>query len=280
MGATMVHVNSYYDESNQEDICKFVMNRGTEKDIEMMDQMLRDGRIRHPNVKCKKWYNGTALMYQSSFNGTFKAMEFLIYKGANVNLTNDLRETALFFAVGCTKETGLREKIYLLLREGAQVLGLKNTSGQTLIEACDNEEMKAELQVRANEENILQQQEERKQQERYNFEERSRKKREEELNKMTEDAEKHAKIKETFIEEERQRERQRQNLVEAEREQKQTLAKAEAKASSDPDEKEYKQTIEMTRFKGGKTKKTRRKRRKTKKPRKYKKSRKSRKSRR
>ena len=58
---------------------------------------------------------------------------------------------------------------------------------------------------------------------------------------------------------------------------KQTLAKAEAKASSDPDEKEYKQTIEMTRFKGGKTKKTRRKRRKT---RKYKKSRKSRKSRR
>ena len=277
MGDTMVHVNSYYDESNQEDICKFVMNRGTEKDIEMMDQMLRDGRIRHPNVKCKKWYNGTALMYQSSFNGTFKAMEFLIYKGANVNLTNDLRETALFFAVGCTKETGLREKIYLLLREGAQVLGLKNTSGQTLIEACDNEEMKAELQVRANEENILQQQEERKQQERYNFEERSRKKREEELNKMTEDAEKHAKIKETFIEEERQRERQRQNLVEAEREQKQTLAKAEAKASSDPDEKEYKQTIEMTRFKGGKTKKTRRKRRKT---RKYKKSRKSRKSRR
>lgn len=281
MGDTMVHVNSYYDESNQEDICKFVMNRGTEKDIEMMDQMLRDGRIRHPNVKCKKWYNGTALMYQSSFNGTFKAMEFLIKKGARVNLMNDLRETALYWAVGCTKETGIREKIYLLLREGAQVLGLKNTSGQTLIEACDNEEMKAELQVRANEENILQQQEERKQQEKAMYEERSRKKREEQLErdriKMTEDAEKHNKIKQTFIEEERQRERQRQILVEAEREQKQTLAKAEAKASSDPDEKEYKQTIEMTRFKGGKTKKTRRKRRKT---RKYKKSRKSRKSRR
>ena len=277
MGDTMVHVNSYYDESNQEDICKFVMNRGTEKDIEMMDQMLRDGRIRHPNVKCKKWYNGTALMYQSSFNGTFKAMGFLIDKGADVNLMNDLRETALYWAVGCTKETGLREKIYLLLREGAKVLGLKNTSGQTLIESCDNEEMKAELQARAIEENILQQQEERKQQERYNFEESSRRKREEELNKMTKDAEKHNKIKQTFIEEERQRERQRQNLVEAEREQKQTLAKAEAKASSDPDEKEYKQTIEMTRFKGGKTKKTRRKRRKT---RKYKKSRKSRKSRR
>ena len=277
MGDTMVYVNSYYDESNQEDICKFVMNRGTEKDIEMMDQMLRDGRIRHPNFKCKKWYNGTALMYQSSFNGTFKAMGFLIDKGADVNLMNDLRETALYWAVGCTKETGLREKIYLLLREGAKVLGLKNTSGQTLIESCDNEEMKAELQARAIEENILQQQEERKQQERYNFEESSRRKREEELNKMTKDAEKHNKIKQTFIEEERQRERQRQNLVEAEREQKQTLAKAEAKASSDPDEKEYKQTIEMTRFKGGKTKKTRRKRRKT---RKYKKSRKSRKSRR
>ena len=277
MGDTMVHVNSYYDESNQEDICKFVMNRGTEKDIEMMDQMLRDGRIRHPNVKCKKWYNGTALMYQSSFNGTFKAMGFLIDKGADVNLMNDLRETALYWAVGCTKETGLREKIYLLLREGAKVLGLKNTSGQTLIESCDNEEMKAELQARAIEENILQQQEERKQQERYNFEERSRKKREEEINKMTEDAEKHAKIKETFIEEERQRERQRQNLVEAEREQKQTLAKAEAKASSDPDEKEYKQTIEMTRFKGGKTKKRRGKRRKTRKQKKSKKSKKSRK---
>ena len=276
MGDTMVYVNSYYDESNQEDICKFVMNRGTEKDIEMMDQMLRDGRIRHPNVKCKKWYNGTALMYQSSFNGTFKAMEFLIDKGADVNLMNDLRETALYWAVGCTKETGLREKIYLLLREGAQVLGLKNTSGQTLIESCDNEEMKAELQARAIEENILQQQEERKQQERYNFEERSRKKREEQLDKMTKDSEKHNKIKQTFIEEERQRERQRQTVAEAEREQKRTLAKAEAKTSSDPDEEKY-QKIEMTRFKGGKTKKRRGKRRKTRKQKKSKKSKKSRK---
>ena len=79
-----------------ENICKFVMNSGTETDIKMMDEMLRDGVISSPNVKCRKWYNGTALMYQSSFNGTFEAMQFLIDKGANVNLMNDLRETALF----------------------------------------------------------------------------------------------------------------------------------------------------------------------------------------
>jgi hypothetical protein len=239
-----------------ENKCKFVMNNGTEKDIKMMDEMLRNGLISSPDVRCEEWYDGTALMYQSSHNGTIEAMQFLIDRGANVDLTNDLRETALYWAVDCTIETGLREKTFLLLRKGAKVLGLKNDSGLTLIEFCDNQDMKEILKQKETEEI-----------EAYEMYK----------NKMTEDAEKHNKIKQTFIEEERQRERQRQNLVEAEREQKQTLAKAEAKASSDPDEKEYKQTIEMTRFKGGKTKKTRRKRRKT---RKYKKSRKSRKSRR
>ena len=240
-----------------ENICKFVMNSGKEIDITMMDEMLRNGLISSPNVKCRKWYNGTALMYQSSFNGTFEAMEFLIDKGADVDLRNDLRETALFYAVGCTMETGLRQKSFLLLSQGAKVLGLKNTSGLTLIEACDNEEMKAELQVRANEENILQQQEKRKQQEKANLQERNRKKREEDIErdriKMAERAE-------------------------AELKQKQTLAEAEAKEPTDPDEEKY-QKIEMTRFKGGKTKKRRRKRRKTKKPKKSKKSRKSRKPR-
>ena len=61
-----------------ENICKFVMNDGTEEDIKMMNKMLQDGLISSPDVKCKKWYNGTALMYQSSFNGTFEAMKFLI----------------------------------------------------------------------------------------------------------------------------------------------------------------------------------------------------------
>jgi hypothetical protein len=235
-----------------ENICKFVMNPGTEEDIKMMDEMLRDGLISSPNVKCRKWYNGTALMYQSSFNGTFEAMEFLIDKGADVNLMNDLRESALFWAVGCTIETGLRQKSFLLLREGAKVLGLKNTSGLTLIEACDNEDIKAELQVKATEENILQQQYQRKQQERAMYEERSRKEREEHL----------------------ERERiKRAERAEAESKQKQTLDEAEAKASSDPDKEKY-QKIEMTRFKGGKTKKRRRKRRKTKKHRKSRKSRK------
>ena len=159
-----------------ENICKFVMNDGTEEDIKMMNKMLQDGLISSPDVRCKKWYNGTALMYQSSFNGTFEAMEFLIDKGADVNLMNDLRETALYWAVGCTIEKGLRQKTFLLLREGAKVLGLKNTSGQTLIEACDNQDMKAELEARANEENILHQQEKRKQQEKAMYEERSRKK--------------------------------------------------------------------------------------------------------
>lgn len=260
-----------------ENICKFVMNHGTETDIKMMDEMLRDGRISSQDVKCRKWYNGTALMYQSSFNGTFEAMQFLIDKGANVDLMNDLRETALFFAVRCTMETGIRQKSFLLLREDAKVLGLKNTSGLTLIEACDNQDMKVELQARANEENILQQQYQRKQQERAMYEERIRKEQfERDEIKRAEDAEKHDKAKQEFIKEERQREQQRQTLAQAQSEQRQTLAKAEAKASSDPDEKEYKQTIEMTRFKGGKTKKTRRKRRKTRKPRKYRKSRKSR----
>jgi len=233
-----------------ENICKFVMNSGTETDIKMMDEMLRDGLISSPNVKCRKWYNGTALMYQSSFNGTFEAMEFLINKGADVNLINDLIEPALYWAVGCTKETGLREKIFLLLREGAKVYGLKNHYGLTLIEACDNQKMKEILKQKETEEI-----------EAYEMYK----------NKMAEDAEKHDKRKQKFIEEERQREIQRQTLAEAEREQKQTLAKAESKASSDPDEKEYKQTIELTRFKGGKTKKTRRKRRKTRKHRKSKK---------
>jgi hypothetical protein len=239
----------------QENICKFVMNHGTETDIKMMDEMLRDGLISSPDVKCREWYNGTALMYQSSFNGTFEALEFLIYKGADVDLTNDNRETALFWAVQCSIETGLRQKSFLLLREGAKVLGLKNTSGLTLIEACDNQDMKAELETRANEENILQQQEKIKQQEKANLQERNRKKREEEIErdriKMAERAE-------------------------AELKQKQTLAEAEAKEPTDPDEEKY-QKIEMTRFKGGKTKKRRRKRRKTKKPKKSKKSRKPRK---
>ena len=129
-----------------ENICKFVMNDGTEEDIKMMNKMLQDGLISGQDVRCREWYNGTALMYQSSFNGTFKAMEFLIDKGVNVHLTNDLRETALFYAVGCTIETGLRQKSFLLLSQGATVLGLKNTSGLTLIEACDNQDMKAELE--------------------------------------------------------------------------------------------------------------------------------------
>lgn len=238
-----------------ENICKFVMNSGTEEDIKMMDEMLRDGLISSPDVRCREWYNGTALMYQSSFNGTFEAMEFLIDKGADVDLNNDNRETALYWAVGYTKETGLRQKTFLLLREGAKVFGLKNTSGLTLIEACDNQDMKAELQVRANEENILQQQYQRKQQERANHEEMNRKKREEHLEMD--------RIKRT-------------ERAEAEAKQKQTLAEAEAKTSSDPDEEKY-QKIEMTRFKGGKTKKRRRKRRKTKKHRKPKNNRKSRK---
>ena len=238
-----------------ENICKFVMNHGTETDIKMMDEMLRDGLISSPDVKCREWYNGTALMYQSSFNGTFEAMEFLIDKGADVNLTNDLRETALFFAVGCSIETGLRQKSFLLLREDAKVLGLKNTSGLTLIEACDNQDMKAELQAKATEENILQQQYERRQKERANFEERNRKQRDEQLEM------------EKIMRAERD---------EAESKQKQTLAEAEAKASSDPDEEKY-QKIEMTRFKGGKTKKRPTKRRKTRKSRKPRKSRKSRK---
>jgi hypothetical protein len=212
--------------------------------------MLQDGLISSPNVKCRKWYNGTALMYQSSFNGTIEAMLFLIDKRANVDLMNDLRETALFFAVRCTMETGIRQKSFLLLREHAKVLGLKNTSGLTLIEACDNQDMKEILKQKETEET-----------EAYEMYK----------NKMAEDAKKHDKRKQKFIEEERQREIQRKTLAEAEREQKQTLAKAEAMASSDPDEKEYKQTIELRRFKGGKTKKTRRKRRKT---RKYRKSRK------
>ena len=235
-----------------ENICKFVMNSGTETDIKMMDEMLRDGLISGQDVRCREWYNGTALMYQSSFNGTFEAMEFLIDKGADVNLTNDLRETALFFAVGCSIETGLRQKSFLLLREDAKVLGLKNTSGLTLIEACDNQDMKAELQAKATEENILQQQYERRQKERANFEERNRKQRDEQLEM------------EKIMRAERD---------EAESKQKQTLAEAEAKTSSDPDEEKY-QKIEMTRFKGGKTKKRRRKRRKTRKSRKSRKSRK------
>lgn len=235
-----------------ENICKFVMNHGTETDIKMMDEMLRDGLISSPDVKCREWYNGTALMYQSSFNGTFEAMEFLIDKGADVNLMNDLRETALYWAVGCTIETGLRQKSFLLLREDAKVLGLKNTSGLTLIEACDNQDMKAELQAKATEENILQQQYERRQKERANFEERNRKQRDEQFERD--------KIKRT-------------ERDEVESKQKQTLAEAEAKASSDPDEEKY-QKIEMTRFKGGKTKKRPTKRRKTRKHRKSRKPRK------
>ena len=235
-----------------ENICKFVMNDGTEEDIKMMNKMLRDGLISSPDVKCREWYNGTALMYQSSFNGTFEAMEFLIDKGADVNLMNDLRETALYWAVGCTIEKGLRQKSFLLLREDAKVLGLKNTSGLTLIEACDNQDMKAELQAKATEENILQQQYERRQKEKANFEERNRKQRDEQFERD--------KIK-------------RAERDEVESKQKQTLAEAEAKASSDPDEEKY-QKIEMTRFKGGKTKKRPTKRRKTRKSRKPRKSRK------
>jgi ankyrin repeat protein len=239
-----------------ENICKFVMNPGKETDIKMMGQMLQNRLISSPNVKCREWYNGTALMYQSSFNGTFEAMQFLIDKGANVDLMNDLRETALFFAVRCTKETGLREKTFLLLREGAIVFGLKkNNYGETLIESCDNQEMKAVLQAKANEQDILQQDYERRQKERAIYEERDRIKR---------------------VERAEAEEKQKQTLAAAEEKQKQTLAEAEAKASSDPDEEKY-QKIEMTRFKGGKTKKRRRKRRKTRKHRKPKNNRKSRK---
>ena len=224
-----------------ENICKFVMNHGTEEDITMMNKMLQDRRISSPDVRCSEWYNGTALMYQSSFNGTFEAMRFLIDEGVYINITNDLKETALFWAVQCSIETGLREKTILLLREGAKVWGLKDYKGITVIEACDNQKMKAQLQEIANEEFVLNEQEKRD---------------------RTERAEAEAK--------------QKQTLVEAESKQKQTLAEAEAKTSSDPDEEKY-QKIEMTRFKGGKTKKRRRKRRKTKKHRKSKNNRKPRK---
>ena len=222
-----------------ENICKFVMNHGTEEDITMMNKMLQDRRISSPDVRCSEWYNGTALMYQSSFNGTFEALEFLIYKGADVDLTNDLRETALFYAVGCTMDTGLRKKTILLLREGAKVWGLKDSQGLTVIEACDNQKMKAQLQEIANEE---------------------------EMNIQTSEFEKE---NERMVKAQIKNDMVRDAL-------KGTLKEAEAKTSSDPDEEKY-QKIEMTRFKGGKTKKRRRKRRKTKKHRKSKNNRKPRK---
>ena len=220
-----------------ENICKFVMNHGTETDIKMMDEMLRDGLISSPDVRCREWYNGTALMYQSSFNGTFEAMEFLIDEGANVDVTNQHRETALFYAVRCTMDTGLRKKTILLLREGAKVWGLKDSQGLTVIEACDNQKMKAQLQEIANEE---------------------------EMNIQTSEFEKEnerivkAQIKNDMI---------RDAL-------KGTLKEAEAKEPSDPDKGKYKKDFEMTRFKGGKTNKRRRKRRKTMKHRKSRKTRK------
>jgi ankyrin repeat protein len=264
-----------------ENICKFVMNPGTETDIKMMDRMLQKRLISSPNVRCgDSRYGTTALMHQSSSDGTPEAMKFLIDKGADLNLINQMNDTALFFAVRCTKETGLREKTLLLLRAGAKVFGLKeNKYGETLIEACDNQEMKAILQERANQEDILQQQSKRRQQERVMYEESERIKRdkmaaaEEKQKQILAEAEK--KQKQILAEAE---EKQKQILAAAEAKQKQILAEAEAKEPSDPDEKKY-QKIEMTSFykKGGKTKKRRRKRRKTRKHRKPKNNRKSRK---
>ena len=109
-----------------QNIKAFIFNHGTKTDIKNMETMLTDGRISSVNVRfiynenstLEKYNNCTALMYQSNI-GTIEAMEFLLKKGANINLQNKYGYTALHSSL--QKNEDNVEKVNLLLKNGADV---------------------------------------------------------------------------------------------------------------------------------------------------------------
>ena len=98
-----------------ENIQRFVMNTG---DIPLMAEMLEKSLISSVNVRCSGWGNGdgTALMYQAN-RGTIEGMEFLMASKppALVNLQDSWGSTALYWAVRSEDPAKLR----FLLDNGA-----------------------------------------------------------------------------------------------------------------------------------------------------------------
>jgi ankyrin repeat protein len=101
----------------QADIKAFVQNNGN---IGVMKLMLESNTITDVDVKDSSWFYGTALMFQA-LEGTVEGMDFLIKRGAKVNLQNEDGYTALHFAIISMYTFGSRdnpEKVQLLLENG------------------------------------------------------------------------------------------------------------------------------------------------------------------
>jgi hypothetical protein len=119
----------------EDNIEKFVMNKGNNADIDLMRQMLLDGRISDVNIRCTKGGTDctdcTALTYQAE-KGTLKAMQFLLDNGANPNLQDAKQYTALHNSI---INGDYSDKVQLLLDKGADT-SIKNgeRSPQTALE--------------------------------------------------------------------------------------------------------------------------------------------------
>ena len=131
---------SRYSKSNtellkmyEENISKFVENRGTPEDIIQMKTMLENGIFAHVNIKDSKLHNSTALLYQTK-NGTIEGMKFLLERGANPNIRYyDMHNpTALFLAISNEEP----KKIQLLLDYKADI-SIKNSSWLNVLEFCN-----------------------------------------------------------------------------------------------------------------------------------------------
>ena len=110
-----------------ENIQRFVRNTG---DIPLMAEMLEKSLVSSVNVRASSWGNCTALMYQARY-GTVEGMEFLMASKppALVNLQDSDGDTALHWAVYSEDPAKLR----FLLDNGADK-NIRDNSRETALE--------------------------------------------------------------------------------------------------------------------------------------------------
>jgi ankyrin repeat protein len=116
----------------EENISKFVQNRGNPEDIIHMKTMLENGIFARVNIQDSKYDNSTALIYQTD-KGTIEGMKFLLERGANPNIEwNDTHKpTALYLAIWNNEP----KKVQLLLDYKADI-SIRNSSWDNVLEFC------------------------------------------------------------------------------------------------------------------------------------------------
>ena len=113
-------IKGIVEPDSKDNIRKFVNG-----DLDTMEEMLKSGNITNVDVQDKTFYDYTALIYKTAA-GKIVEMEWLLEKGANVNLQNTNGESAIYRAI---YQDDL-DKVELLLRYKAD-LNIKNKSGRT-----------------------------------------------------------------------------------------------------------------------------------------------------